>query len=117
MQRFIVFLLLIVLPVRTVLAVSGLGCVTMPAQKAQTEKHAAPCAMHAAESAPVEAAGETNETAVSCPSCTLACCAALAPDPAQVAPTTQTLGFVAPVIEISFVNAVAHALERPPRLA
>ncbi|HKO68083.1 MAG TPA: hypothetical protein VJU53_09800, partial [Burkholderiaceae bacterium] len=74
-------------------------------------------AMHAAESAPVEAAGATNETGVSCPSCTLACCAALAPDPAQVAATQQTRSFVAPVIESSFVNAVADALERPPRIA
>ena len=117
MQRFIVLLLLVALPVRTVLAVSGLGCATIPPQMDHTASHAPPCATHVVESAALEAEGVVDDAHASCPSCALACCAALAPEANQVAAVVQTRSFLAAVIEISFANAVLHALERPPRLA
>ena len=69
------------------------------------------------ESAAIETEAAADDASVSCPSCALACCAALAPEPTQVAAVAQIGSFVAVVIKTSFANAVPHALERPPRLA
>jgi hypothetical protein len=117
MQRVVVFLLLVALPVRTVLAVSGLGCATIPPQIADMESDAAPCAMHGAENAALGPEGAIDDADPSCPSCALACCAALAPEATQVTAVVQTRSAVAAVIETSFANAILYALERPPRLA
>jgi len=117
MRRFIVFFLLVALPVRTVLAVSGWGCATMPPQIAHLESDAAPCAAHVAENAALGPEGEVDNADTSCPSCALACCAALAPEATQVTAVVQTRSVVAAVTETSFANAVLYALERPPRLA
>lgn len=117
MKRWIVFLLLLALPIRTVLAVSGLGCAMLPMQKSHAESHGAPCPTHTVEGAAIETAAATDDAGVSCPSCALACCAALAPEPTQVAAVVQISGLAAAVTRNSFSNAVPQALERPPRWA
>ncbi len=116
MKRWIVFLLMLALPIRTVLAVSGLACTMMPMQKSHAESHRTPCATHGAENAAAEIEAATDDASVSCASCVLACCAALAPEPTPVAAVAQARSFVAAVIDTAFDNAVPHALERPPRL-
>lgn len=117
MKRFVVLLLLVALPIRTVLAVSGFGCAMMPMQKSQAESNGIPCPAHVVESIVVETEAAGDDANTSCASCVLACCAALAPEPVQVAAVAQIGSFVAVVIKTSFANAVPHALERPPRLA
>ena len=79
MKRFVVCLILVALPIRTVLAMSGFGCAMMPMQQSHAENHGAPCPMHAAEDAAVEMQPAADDVNVSCPSCAMACCAALAP--------------------------------------
>ena len=116
MKRFVVCLLLVALPIRTVLAVSVFGCSMLPMHESHAEGHGAPCPAHAAEGA-AETQAAADDASVSCPSCALACCAALAPQPTRVATAVHMGSFVAAVFNPSFANAIPHALERPPRLA
>ena len=117
MKRCVVFLLLLALPIRTVLAVSGFGCAMMPMQKSHAESHGAPCQTHRVEGAAIETEAATGDAGVSCPSCALTCCAALAPESTQVATVAQIGDLAAAVTRNSFASAVPQALERPPRLA
>ncbi len=66
MKRWIVFLLLLALPIRTVLAVSGFGCAMMPMQKAHAESHGVPCPTHVVEGAAVETEAAADDASASC---------------------------------------------------
>jgi hypothetical protein len=117
MRRLLVLLLMLALPIRTVLAVSGLGCAVPMQMPIEMPQHAdgMPCAMHAAGSS-AETPADTASTA--CSSCAAACCATLAPmPPAITGGVLVTGGYAVAAIETSFANALLHLLERPPRLA
>ena len=119
MKRLIVFLVLLTLPIRTVLAVSGIGCAVMPMQVPQTGgADGAPCPMHVVDgtkvAAPIEAPIENAPS--SCPSCAAACCAAFAPVPPKVVGISMSSDHISGVVEVPFASAVRHALERPPRI-
>ena len=116
MRRLIVFLLLLALPIRTVLAVSGFGCAMMPMQISQAGGDDAPCPMHAVAGASM-ADTPADSAPASCPSCAAACCAALAPVPTAVARICWVGDYASAVVKTSFASAVPHTLERPPRLA
>jgi hypothetical protein len=110
MKRGIVFILLLALPIRAVLAVSGIGCMAMPSMA----QHAAvsdgsPCPMH--EGQPAES-GSSTET---CSSCDAACCAALAPE--SVPPLSAAAAVNEPLfLRGTGVDQVAQSsLERPPK--
>ena len=115
MKRWIVVLLLLALPIRTVLAVSGFGCAMMPMQMSQAGGDGAPCPMHAVDDAPM-AETPADSVLASCPSCAAACCAALAPMPPAVTGVSLVGDYASSVVKTSFANAVRHTLERPPRL-
>jgi len=119
MKRLIVFLVLLAVPIRTVLAVSGIGCAVMPMQVPQTGgADGAPCPMHVVDgtkiAAPIEAPMENAPT--SCPSCAAACYAAFAPLPPKVVGISMSGDRISGLVEMSFASAVRHAPERPPRI-
>jgi hypothetical protein len=113
MKRFIVFLLLLALPIRTVLAVSGFGCAMLPMQMSQTDD-GAPCPMHMVDDASM-AETPADGAQASCSSCAAACCAALAPMPPTIARISVVGDYASAAVKTSFANAARHALERPPR--
>ena len=117
MKRFVVFVLLVALPIRTVIAVSRFGCAMMPMAKSQAESSGNPCPAHIVESLAVETGAAGDDGNTSCASCVLACCAALAPEPVEVVAVAQIGSFVAVAMKTLFASAVPHVLERPPRLA
>jgi hypothetical protein len=113
MKRLIVFLLLLALPIRTVLAVSGFGCTMMPMQMSQAGDDGVPCPMHTADGASMLEA--PADSAPSCSSCAAACCAALAPMPPTITGISLVGDYASAPVKTSFANAVPHTLERPPR--
>lgn len=122
MKRCIVFLLLLALPIRTVLAISGFGCTMMPMQipmempmEMPPQTDGVPCPMHAANGAST-AETPADGGSAACSSCAAACCAGLAPMSTDIAGGSLAAGDHAPaVVKTSFANAVPHTLERPPR--
>ena len=113
MKRLMVFLLLLALPIRTVLAVSGFGCAMLPMQMSQAGD-GAPCPMHAVDDASMTET-PADGAPVSCSSCAAACCAALAPMPPTIASISVVGDYASAAVKTSFANAVRHTLERPPR--
>lgn len=126
MKRLVVFLMLLALPIRTVLAVSGFGCAVMPMQMPQAGgADRAPCPMHVVDGmqiavpieAPMDSEAPMENVPTSCPSCAAACCAAFAPVPPKVVGISRSSEHIVGVVETPFASAVRHALERPPRIA
>ena len=119
MKRCIVFILLLALPIRTVLAVSGFGCAMMPTQTpmqmTQAEAERTPCPLHTIDASTSEVSTDAGSSA--CSSCAAACCAALAPMPTAIAGSLTVGDHASAVVKTLFASAVPHTLERPPRFA
>lgn len=109
MKRGIVFILLLALPIRAVLAVSGIGCMAMPSMAEPSAISDGSCPMH--EGPP---AGSGPSTAT-CSSCDAACCAALAPE--SVPPLSAAAAVDEPLfLRGTGLDQIAQSsLERPPK--
>lgn len=117
MKRFVILVLLLALPIRTVLAVSGLACGMMPMQQPPSNGVNAPCAMHFLEGAGTNLHSEVPAGAavVACPSCAAACCATLAPVPPSISGIAPAPDDLSAFSEAAFDSTVRRSLERPPK--
>ncbi len=112
MKPFIIIVLLLSLPVRTVLAVSSIGCPMMPMQTPTHQTDGAPCPMHADA---MELGSPTDNQPADCPTCAALCCAALAPMPAIAMIAAPAKNQSSVFAETLFHNAARQSLERPPK--